>query len=130
MYAFALWDSDERQLILARDPLGIKPLVRTLVDGSLLFASEFKAFRGHESFIPVLDESALVARIAWEYPLDGTTLLEDVTQIRPGTSRYGALTRMAAAFSDGFFKHRTTNSLVTTSWNPGHECCFSARKFC
>ena len=44
MYAFALWDSDERQLILARDPLGIKPLVRTLVDGSLLFASEFKAF--------------------------------------------------------------------------------------
>ena len=85
MYAFALWDSETRHLLLARDPLGIKPLVRTSVDGSLLFASESKALRAHEHHVPALDEEALVARLAWEYPLDGTTLLKDVTQIRPGT---------------------------------------------
>jgi asparagine synthase (glutamine-hydrolysing) len=85
MYAFALWDAETGCLLLARDPLGIKPLVRTSVEGSLLFASESKALRAHEGHVPALDEQALVARLAWEYPLDGTTLLKDVTQIRPGT---------------------------------------------
>ena len=85
MYAIALWDAEAKQLILARDPMGIKPLVRTQVDGSLLFASETKALRAHESYIPALDELALVARLAWEYPLDGTTLFKDVVQVRPGT---------------------------------------------
>ncbi|MBT3440869.1 MAG: asparagine synthase (glutamine-hydrolyzing) [Euryarchaeota archaeon] len=85
MYAIALWDAEAKQLILARDPMGIKPLVRTQVDGSLLFASETKALRAHESYTPALDELALVARLAWEYPLDGTTLLKDVVQVRPGT---------------------------------------------
>ena len=118
MYAFALWDSDERQLILARDPLGIKPLVRTLVDGSLLFASEFKAFRGHESFIPVLDESALVARIAWEYPLDGTTLLEDVTQIRPGTVEVWSVDENGQAFLKDSSNIERQRVSPTASWNP------------
>ena len=85
MYAFALWDAQARHLLLARDPMGIKPLVRTSVGDSLLFASESKALRAHEGHIPELDEQALVARLAWEYPLDGTTLLKDVVQIRPGT---------------------------------------------
>jgi asparagine synthase (glutamine-hydrolysing) len=91
MYAFALWDAEARHLLLARDPLGIKPLVRTSVDGTLLFASESKALRAHEGHIPALDEQALVARLAWEYPLDGTTLLKGVTQIRPGTVEVWAL---------------------------------------
>lgn len=85
MYAFALWDVDSRQLLLARDPLGIKPLMRTLVNGSLLFSSELKAFPSHEMYVPQIDQAALVARLAWEYPLDGTTLVKDVHQVRPGT---------------------------------------------
>ena len=85
MFAFALWDPIHGELILARDQMGIKPLVRTVVDGTLLFASEFKALRAHESHVPEIDEFAMKARIAWEYPLDGTTLLKDVHQVRPGT---------------------------------------------
>ena len=85
MYAFCLWDAELKQLILSRDPLGIKPLVRTKVNGSLLFASEAKALRAHEEHVPQLDELALIARLAWEYPLDGTTLLKDVHHVRPGT---------------------------------------------
>jgi asparagine synthase (glutamine-hydrolysing) len=85
MYAFALWDPKHRQLLLCRDPLGIKPLARTLVGESLLFASEVKAFRAHDAHVPKLDPLALGARLVWEYPLDATTLLEGVHQVRPGT---------------------------------------------
>jgi asparagine synthase (glutamine-hydrolysing) len=85
MFAFAIWDSNNQQLILSRDPMGIKPLVRTFADNTLLFSSEVKALRAHESHIPQIDDLAMRARIAWEYPLDSTTLLEGVSQVRPGS---------------------------------------------
>lgn len=90
MYAIALWHPASRELILARDPMGIKPLSRTMVDDSLMFASEVKAFRADERYVPELDELAMAARLVWEYPLDGTTLLKGVHQVRPGTvERWG-----------------------------------------
>ena len=85
MFAFAIWDSKNQQLILSRDPMGIKPLVRTFADNTLLFSSEVKALRAHESHIPKIDDLAMRARIAWEYPLDSTTLLDGVSQVRPGS---------------------------------------------
>lgn len=91
MFAFALWDERAGELILARDVMGIKPLLRTMVEGTLLFASEAKALRAHEGHVPRLDELALAARLAWEYPLDGTTLFAGVFQVRPGTIETWAL---------------------------------------
>src|SRR6185295_14579200 len=43
MFAVAIWDHRARTLHLARDPLGIKPLVYTLENGGLAFGSELKA---------------------------------------------------------------------------------------
>ena len=121
MYAFALWDSQARHLLLARDPMGIKPLVRTSVGDSLLFASESKALRAHEGHFPELDEQALVARLAWEYPLDGTTLLKDVVQIRPGTVEVWKLDSNGKAY---LAERATIEKQVinpSSHWNPEHD---------
>ena len=111
MFAFALWDGRKRELILARDAMGIKPLIRTMVDDSLQFASEAKALRAHEGHIPRLDESALSARLAWEYPLDGTTLFAGVSQVRPGTIETWSLSAEGRAVRTGlcFFELPTAS---------------------
>ena len=101
MYALALWNPADGQLLLARDPMGIKPLVRTEIDGSMLFASEIKAFQAHEGHRPELDQVALAARLVWEYPLDSTTLLKGVHQVRPGTvERWSVNANGEATFLD------------------------------
>ncbi len=48
MFAIAIWDKQERSLFLARDPLGIKPLYYSAIDGSLCFASEMRALLASE----------------------------------------------------------------------------------
>ena len=85
MFALSLWDPMKKQLILARDEMGIKPLLRTTINGSLLFASEAKAFHAHPQYTPEMDMQALLARLVWEYPLDATSLFQGVHQVRPGT---------------------------------------------
>jgi asparagine synthase (glutamine-hydrolysing) len=60
MFAFALWDSKGRQLVLARDPMGIKPLYYWWApSGTMVFASEVKAFLAIPSFRAKYDPASL-----------------------------------------------------------------------
>jgi len=114
MYAFALWDPATRELLLARDPMGIKPLLLTIVDGGLVFASEAKALRAHEGHAPRLDEAALTLRLAWEYPLDATSLLKGVRQVRPGTVERWSLDE------NGHAKRRDVADIERQHLDPAH----------
>ena len=59
MFAFALWDRQQRTLTLARDRFGEKPLYYSTVGGALLFGSELKALRAHLEFSAEIDRDAL-----------------------------------------------------------------------
>ncbi len=59
MFAFALWDSRRRRLLLARDRFGEKPLYWGVFDNTLLFASEPKVLLAHPSVKTSLNLQAL-----------------------------------------------------------------------
>ncbi|MBV1915543.1 MAG: asparagine synthase (glutamine-hydrolyzing) [Pseudomonadales bacterium] len=59
MFAFALWDAQEKALILARDRLGEKPLYYGKNGSCFLFGSELKSFKIHPNWQPEIDRDAL-----------------------------------------------------------------------
>jgi asparagine synthase (glutamine-hydrolysing) len=59
MFAFALWDREERTLTLARDRLGEKPLYYGRAGRDFVFGSEIKALVAHPDFVGTVDDGAL-----------------------------------------------------------------------
>jgi asparagine synthase (glutamine-hydrolysing) len=67
MFAFALWDSKRRRLLIARDRFGEKPLYWGVFDNTLLFASEPKVLLAHGSVKPSLNLQALRHYLSFDY---------------------------------------------------------------
>jgi len=59
MFALAIWDAGRRELFLARDPFGKKPLYYAAIPGGLVFGSEIKAVLAHPAVAPRLDAEAV-----------------------------------------------------------------------
>lgn len=85
MFAFALWDTRRRRLVLARDRLGIKPLYYTLSGSTLSFASELKALLADPGLDRSIDEDALSCYLALRYVPAPATLLSSVRKLPPAT---------------------------------------------
>lgn len=88
MFAFAWYSTDSQQLLLARDPLGIKPLywTRRLGAGAALgFASEIPGLLAHPSFSPAPDPLMVSAYLTTIRTVLGSrTLYRDVHAVEPG----------------------------------------------
>ena len=84
MFAFALWDREERSLVLARDRIGIKPLYWGEADGLFLFASEMKAFPAHPRFKAEIDPAALAAYMRYNYIPAPVSIYKGVSKLPPG----------------------------------------------
>jgi asparagine synthase (glutamine-hydrolysing) len=85
MFAFAIWDAGSRELLLARDRFGVKPLyyVHT-ADGALYFASEIKALLASGAFSPSLNLRAFPDYLANHGTCGVETLFEGVKRLPPG----------------------------------------------
>lgn len=85
MYAFAIWDTRNRELFCARDPFGIKPLYYTLAEGGnqLRFASERKALLGAGE-VSVIDPDALRRYLSFQYVPPPATMTPPVRALPPG----------------------------------------------
>src|SRR5579871_1281799 len=85
MFAFALWDSRRRQVLLARDRIGVKPLYYAATpDNALLFGSEIKALFAHPGLQPRLNEAALSLYLTFAATPAPRTLFADVEKLPPG----------------------------------------------
>ena len=67
MFAFALWDTRKKKLLIARDRFGEKPLYYGVFDGKLIYASEPKALLAHPSVQAELDLDALRHYLSFDY---------------------------------------------------------------
>jgi asparagine synthase (glutamine-hydrolysing) len=85
MFAFGIWDADNRRGLLARDRLGEKPLYYAhLADGTLLFASEPKALLEHPSIERKLDPEAIALYLTYEYIPWPHSAFRGIRKLGPG----------------------------------------------
>jgi asparagine synthase (glutamine-hydrolysing) len=81
MFAFALWDGARRRLVLARDPMGEKPLYLRERDGRLIFASEMKALLRSGEVPFELDPEAVNLYFHYQYVPEPKTALRGVRKL-------------------------------------------------
>jgi len=85
MFAFAIWNQRTRELFIARDRLGVKPLYYVHADdGSLFFASEIKALLVANAIRPALNVAALPEYLANRATGGDTTLFSGVRRLPAG----------------------------------------------
>lgn len=83
MFAFALWDRQERRLLLARDRYGIKPLYVARQGRRFYYASEQKAILADPAFVRRLDGAALYEYFTFQNLFTDRTLIEGI-ELLPG----------------------------------------------
>ena len=87
-WAVALWDAERQSLVLARDPLGVRPLYVAEHDGRLYFASEVKAIFAADPSVPRrLDSIGLDQVFTLWSTVSPRTVFEGVEQVEPGAVR-------------------------------------------
>lgn len=84
MFAFAIWDKQEKTLYLARDRFGEKPLYYGWINNTLVFASELKALREFPGFNPAINRDAVTLYLKYGYVPTPHTIYQDIHKLPPG----------------------------------------------
>jgi asparagine synthase (glutamine-hydrolysing) len=85
MFAAALWNENERRLVLARDRVGIKPLYICKKGEDLYFGSELKSLFAHPEITREIDHVALHYYLALNYVPTPHTLVKGIEKLLPGS---------------------------------------------
>ncbi len=85
MFAFALWDAETRELLLARDRYGVKPLYYVRTGGAFLFASEIKALLQHPALAAEVDFAGMAEYFTFQNFFSDRTLFAGVSMLPAGS---------------------------------------------
>ena len=85
MFAIALYDRKNDEVILARDRIGKKPLFYWYEDGNMVFASELKPIMAHPCFQKKIDETVLERYLFQQYILSPDSIFKNVYKLESGT---------------------------------------------
>jgi asparagine synthase (glutamine-hydrolysing) len=83
MFGLAIWDRAERELLIMRDRVGIKPLYYFRDDRKLVFASEIKAILAHPEIRAALDMEGLGAYLRYGFAPSPYTLFKGIRKLPP-----------------------------------------------
>ena len=84
MYAFAIWDSRDETLLVARDGVGVKPLYYSESSKGFVFASELKALLQSPHVSRELDHQAIHSYLTYLWCPAPRTMLESIKKLEPG----------------------------------------------
>ncbi|MFH1589271.1 MAG: asparagine synthase (glutamine-hydrolyzing) [archaeon] len=84
MFAFAIWDMNKKQLFIARDRVGIKPLYYTINQERVIFASEIKAIFQIEDVPRKIDIQSLNEMSIFGHTIGNSTMFKDIKELKPG----------------------------------------------
>jgi asparagine synthase (glutamine-hydrolysing) len=84
MFGFAIWDSQKRELFLARDRYGIKPLYYATAGHDFVFGSEIKSLLQHSSLAAAVSPPHLLEYFTFQNVFSDGTLFDGVRILRPG----------------------------------------------
>jgi asparagine synthase (glutamine-hydrolysing) len=85
MFAFALWDRQQRKLYLSRDRLGEKPLYYGWCGNTLMFGSELKALKAHPEFNAAVDRDCVTLFLRYSYIPAPHCIYQGFSKLPPGT---------------------------------------------
>ena len=106
MFAFALWDSVEKTLTLARDRMGEKPLYYGRANSTFFFGSELKSFKPHPNWQGEIDRNALALFMRHNYIPAPWSIYKNIKKLLPA---YYVVVR----------EHGTVVSAPQRYWNLG-----------
>lgn len=84
MFGFAIWNIKEKELFVARDFFGIKPMHYTMVNNHFIYASEIKSILEFPEFEKKLNLKTLDTYLSFQYALPPETFFEGVYCLMPG----------------------------------------------
>jgi asparagine synthase (glutamine-hydrolysing) len=105
MYAFAFFEPEQQQLVLARDPLGIKPLYTAFVSGNFVFASEVRAIVASGLVSRRISQRAFAEVLAYGAVQEPDTFFEDVRALPSGCYQVLDLKDMFGTRSNGIKRY-------------------------
>lgn len=111
MFAFAIYDMEKKELFIARDRMGKKPLYYTTTENSFVFASELKSVTAHPSVSKEINYESLNRYLTFDYIPAPESILKNIFKLEP--AHYLIVRNNAIAEKGNYWKHNFTEANIT-----------------